>query len=152
LIGGEQSLRGAGAEAANHFRLNGRELTQQERRADGDFVFIGKAIFGRAAFHDVADVDVLAAKRHCFDHLREKFSCAADEGLALDIFIVAWAFADENEFGFGISDAEYEFGARFVQAAARAFAEVGANVVERFVGHAFGCFKKRGAGRDGNNR
>jgi len=140
------------AEATNHFRLNGRKLPQQERGADGNFVFVGETIFRWAAFHDVADVDVLAPERHCFDHLGEEFSRAADERLALDVFIVPRAFAHEDELGFGVSDAKNELSPRFVQMAARAFAEIGANVVERFVGHAFGCFKERGAGRDGDNR
>ena len=60
-------------------------------------------------------------------------------------------FADENQLGFGIPDAEYEFGARFVQAAARAFAQVGANVFERFAGHAFGRFEEGGAGGNGDD-
>src|SRR4029077_7887625 len=97
LIGGEQSLGRTCAEAANHFRLNGSELSQEKWRADGNFVFVGEAIFGRAAFHDVADVDVLSPQRHSFDHLGEEFSRAADERLALNVFIVPGAFADEDQ-------------------------------------------------------
>ena len=151
LIGGEQRLSRTCAEAANHFWLDGGKLAQQERGADADFVLVGQAIFGRAAFHHVADVNILAAERHRFDHLGEKFSRAAYKRLALHVFIVAGAFADENQLGFGIANAEYELRAAFVQAAARAFAEVGANVVESFAGHTFGGFKQRGAGRRGNN-
>jgi hypothetical protein len=82
--------------------------------------------------------------------LGKEFSCATDEWFALDIFIVARAFADEHQFCFGISYAEYELGARFMQAAARAFAEVGANVVKRFADYAFGGFEegRAGGGRD----
>jgi hypothetical protein len=73
--------------------------------------------------------------------LGEQFSSAADERFALHVFIVARAFADENQFCFGISDAEDELRARFVETAACAFAEIGADVVERFAGYAFGGFK-----------
>ncbi len=103
--------------------------------------FSGQAIFRRAAFHDVADVHVFAAQAHCFDHLREKFSGAADEWLALHVFVMAGAFTDEDEFGFRIAHAEDDFVARLVQAAARALAEIGANVVERFSDLAFRGFE-----------
>ena len=56
---------------------------KQIGRAGGDFVFFREAIFGRAAFDDIADVDVGAAQAHGFDHLREEFSGTADERLAL---------------------------------------------------------------------
>ena len=98
-------------------------------RAGGDFVLFRQAIFGRAAFDDVADVNVFAAQAHRFDHLREKFSGAAYERLALHVFVVAGAFADEHELRFRIAHAEDDIVARLVQFAARALAEIGADVV-----------------------
>ena len=85
----QQRLRGAAAEGADHFGADRGELAHQERRAGGDFVLFGQAIFGRAAFHDVADVDIFAAQAHGFDHLREQFAGAADERLALHVFVAA---------------------------------------------------------------
>ena len=113
--------------------------------------FSGSAIFRRAAFHDVADVDVFSLQAHRFDHLRQKFSGAADEGEALHVFIVAGAFADKNQFGFGIAVAEDDFVACFVKFAARAFAEIGANLEKRVAGNFVKCFEQRwpcGTGKD----
>jgi hypothetical protein len=59
--------------------------------------------------------------------LREKFSGAADEGKALEVFIVTGTFADKNELRFGTAVTEDNFVARFVKLAAGALAEVGAN-------------------------
>ena len=68
---------------ADHFRLDHVNLAHQKRRAGGDFVFFRQAIFRRAAFDHVADVNVFAAQAHGFDHVRKEFSGAADEGFAL---------------------------------------------------------------------
>jgi hypothetical protein len=65
-----------------------------------------EAIFGRAAFDDVADVNVGPTETHCLDHLREKFSGAADEWFALNVFVAARAFSYEDELRFWIADAE----------------------------------------------
>ena len=126
-------LRGGASQADDHFGSDGVDLAQQEWRAVADFVFFRSAIFRRAALHDVADVDVFALQAHGFDHLREKFSGAADERKTLHVFIVAGAFADENQFGFGIAVAEDDFVARPVEFAARAFAEIGSNLEQRIV-------------------
>ena len=133
LLVSQQRLRRRNCPGTDHFRLDYVELAQQGRRAGGDFVFFREAIFRRAAFHHVADVNVVAAQAHGFDHLREQFSRAADEGLALTIFIVAGAFADENQIGFRVADAEDDVAAPFVEFAARAIADVGADAVERVV-------------------
>ena len=60
--------------------MDGIDLAHQEGGAGGDFVSLGHAIFWRAAFDYVADVDVFALQAHCFDHLGEKFAGAAYEG------------------------------------------------------------------------
>ena len=53
-------LRGRPAEADDRLRRDHIELAEQIRRAGRDFVVLGLAIFRRAAFHDVADVNVFA--------------------------------------------------------------------------------------------
>ena len=151
LRGLQKRLRGAGPEATDHFRANRVELAKQIGRAGGDFVVLGQAIFRRPAFHDVADVDVLAAQTHRLDHLREQFSGAADERFALNIFVVPRAFTDEHELGLRIPDAEDDVRARFVQLAARAIADVVANASSVSL-DAFGGVKERRTGRDGDNR
>ena len=148
-IGVEQHLSGGGAEADDYFGADGVELADQEWRAGGDFVALGEAIFGRAAFDYVADVDVFALQAHGFDHLRKKLARAADERKALNVFVVAGAFADEDQLGFGIAIAEDDFIALLVEFAARAFTQIGADFFESVVFDAVGGFEKSGAGGDG---
>ena len=151
LRGLQQRLRRASTEGADHFGTDHVELAHQERRARGDFVLFRQAIFGRAAFHHVADVDISALESHGFDHLREQFAGAADEWLALNIFIVARAFADEDEIGFRIAHTEHELGAALVQLAARAIVADGfLDELQRIVLDAF--FEQRCAGWDLNER
>lgn len=138
----EKRLRGAGAEADDCFWVDGIELPEQERRALRDLVFFRKTIFRWAAFHDVADVHVFALQTHRFNHLREKFSGAADEGKALHVFVVAGTFANENKLGFGIAVGENDVGPRFVKLAACAIAEIFANLEERIAFDFAGGFKK----------
>jgi hypothetical protein len=120
-------LRGATSQGANYFRPDDVNLAKEKRRACGDFVFFRKAIFGRAAFHYIADVNIFAAQAHGFNHLREQFSRAANERLAFDIFVVAGAFADEDKFRFHAAYSENNVGARLVQFAARAITDGFAN-------------------------
>src|SRR5487761_256955 len=77
LVGLEERLRRARAETADYFWLDHPELAKQKGRASGDFIAFGKAIFGRAAFDDVANVNVGAAEAHCLDHLGKQFAGAA---------------------------------------------------------------------------
>src|SRR5580658_3677571 len=94
----QKGLRRAASQAANYFRPDHVNLAEKKRRAGRDFILFRKAIFRRAAFHHVADVNIFAAQAHGFDHLREQFSCTADERLAFDIFVVAGTFAHEDQF------------------------------------------------------
>src|SRR5271156_2615094 len=65
----QKRLRSAASQAADHFRPDYIDLPKKKRRACGDFVFFGQAVFGRAAFHYVADVNILAAQAHGLNHL-----------------------------------------------------------------------------------
>src|ERR1700722_6907768 len=131
----ENGLGGGASEADDYFWRDGIDLAQQEWRTLLDFVALRSAIFRRATFDDVADVDVFALQAHRFDHLRQKLSGAADEREALHVFIVTWAFADKDELGFGIAVAEDDFVSSFVELAASAFAEIGSNLEQIVVGN-----------------
>src|SRR6202050_5853369 len=120
LRGLKHRLGRAAAEGTDYFRRDDAKLAEKIRRAGGDFVFFREAIFGRAAFDDVADVAVGALPAHGFDNRRQKLSGAAHERLALFVFVAAGAFADENQRGFRIADAEDDILARFVPLAERA--------------------------------
>jgi hypothetical protein len=130
----EQRLGGAGAEANDHLRRDDVELSQQEWRAGLDFVGFRQAVFRRATFYDVTDVNVFSLQAHRFDHLGEQFSSAADEGKTLCVFVTAGALTDEHEIRLGIPVAEDEFVSRAVQLAARAFAVVFADFQQGVVG------------------
>ena len=127
-IGLQQSLRGAGAKADDHFGRNNVELAQQEWRALLDFVALWQAIFRWAALHHVADVHISSVQAHRFNHLIQQFSRAADEGQALHVLIVAGAFANENEVGFRITVGENDGVPGAMQLAARAFAKIFAHL------------------------
>jgi hypothetical protein len=90
----------------------------------------GVPVLRRAAFHHVADVDILAQQRNAFffrgafDHLREQLARTADERDALRIFVRARTFAHEDQLGLLVAHAEDDLVALFVQAAATAIADV----------------------------
>jgi hypothetical protein len=67
---------------------------------------VGVRLPGGPALDHVADVDLLAGERHGGDHLGEELAGAADEGLALGVFVGAGAFAHEDKVGAGVADAE----------------------------------------------
>ena len=121
--------------------MDGVDLADQEGGAGGRFHPLRAGDFRGAALYYVADVDVFALQAHGFDHLGEEFAGAADEGEALDVFVVAGAFADEDEVGFRVAVAEDDFVAGFVEFAAGAFAEVGADDFEGVTLDAIGSFE-----------
>jgi hypothetical protein len=138
----QQRLRRAASQGANYFRPDYVNLTEKKRRAGRDFVFFREAIFGRAAFHHIAYVNIFSAQAHGFNHLREQFSRAANEWFAFYIFVVTGTFADENQFGFQAADSKYDVGARFVEFAARAIADGFANKLKRVVFNPIASFEK----------
>jgi hypothetical protein len=143
----QQSLKRGCTEAHNYFRLDGIELAKQERRAGSDFVRFGLPITGRAALDYIADVNVAALQAHGFDHLREKFSCSADEGQALRVFIGAGTFTYKHKLSFRISVAEDNFVARAMEFTAGTFAKIVANLQQRFGAELVGGVEERRTGR-----
>ena len=55
---------------------------------------------------------------------------ASDERFALAVFVGSRPFADKHDVGIHVTDAENQLVAPFMQAAARAVADVGANLGE----------------------
>ena len=126
-------------EQADRFRFDGLKLPVQELAADFHLVRLRRAILRRPALHHVADVDVGAFDRNAFlgrrafDHLREQLARAADEREPLRVFIGAGAFADKHQSRLLVARSENDLVARFVQAAARAVADVGDNLEQRIL-------------------
>ena len=141
-VHGEQVLRGDGAESDDNFGLDDGDLAHEKRGAGFSLIAFWRAIAGRAAFHDVGDVDILAADAHGFDHVVEQLSGATDEGLALCVFVGSGAFADEHQVGVRIADAEDNLlAALLVKLAAGTVAEIFANEFKRGDGIGNGLFR-----------
>src|ERR1700675_4985213 len=100
-VGLQQRLCSGRAETNNHFRLQHIQLPEQEWRAFFDFVWLRLAISRRSALYHVADVNITTLQSHGFNHLREKFSGAADERQSLRIFVRPRTFAHKNELRSG---------------------------------------------------
>ena len=75
-----------------------------------------RAVFGRTALEHVGDVDLVAAEAHALgDHVGQELAGAADERLALTVFVGARGLADEHQPGLGRPGAENCLGARLGQ-------------------------------------
>ena len=99
--------------------------------------------FRRAAFQDVADVDVLALNACGFDDLRQKPACFTNEGQTLLVFFVTRRFSDKDNLRVGIARTKDNRGARRRELAALAIADVGADGFEGVDG------SQTGGGGDG---
>src|SRR5947209_3629332 len=141
-MGAEQRLRGHVAQADDHPGRDDSELAEQKGSAGGNFVFFRSSILGRPALNHIADIDVVAAQAHGLDHLREQLSRAAYERDALDIFVVPWTLADEDQFGFRIANSKDNISAMLVESAASAIADVLANAFKRIALNSLGRFKQ----------
>src|ERR1700735_3226007 len=148
----QKRLRSATPEAANYFRPDYINLPEEKRRASCDFVFFRQAVFRRAAFHYVADVNVFSAQSHRLDHLRKKFSSAAHERLAFNIFIAARPFADENQLRFHAADSENDIRAALVQLAASAIPNRFSNELKGVAFDPIARFEQRRRARRRNYR
>src|SRR5688572_17685341 len=135
-IGLEQTLRGKLAERDDDTRLDDVDLAKQEWLALLHFVGLGIAVPRWSTLDDVSDVDVLARQLDGLDDLRQQLAGAADEWLALDVFVGARRLADEHQVGVRVADAKHHLlAAGRVQLAAAAVApDVAARGVER-LGH-----------------
>src|SRR5205823_12226583 len=71
----QQGLDGRSAKAADEPRPDGLNLTEEKRRAALDFVPLRSAVAGRAAFYDVADIDVLALDADRLEHSVQELAC-----------------------------------------------------------------------------
>jgi hypothetical protein len=129
----EKRLCRDGSQADDHFRRNDINLPEEKGRAGADLVLFRLSIFRRAAFRDVADVNVPSLQPHSFDHLREQLPCAAYERQALRVFIGTGAFPHKHKFGFRTSVAKNNAVPGLVELAARALAEVTADLEQRVI-------------------
>jgi hypothetical protein len=108
------------------------DLSVQEGAAGTDLRRQWIPVSRRAAFNDVADVDLAARDPDAFlDHLGEKFPRAADKGEAAQIFLLARAFTNEHQVRVGIAVAEDDRLPTLTKVTAGAIAEMGLYFIER---------------------
>src|SRR5579884_3976190 len=140
LLGSEQSLCGRPAQRANGFGPDRQELAEQKLAADLHLIGLRRAVAGRTALDDIADINVFAAQRNPFllrrvlDHLREKLPGAPYKRNALLVFIGPRAFADKNERRALVPNAKYNLGSALVETAAAAIADVFENLEHGIAG------------------
>src|ERR1700678_1161608 len=131
----QESLRRDRSQRYDRLRFNGCDLPHQERRAGLALIPLGRSVSRRTALDDVRDVNVFTPQAHGLDHVVEQLSGAANEWLALLVFIRARRFADKHQFGFRVAHPEhYLLASLFVQAATRAIAQVLTNQPQRLNG------------------
>ena len=99
FFGLKMALGGDLAERDNDLGSNQFQLTTEKRTARFDFVGFRRAVFGRAALHDVCDENVLTFETDRLDHSLEQLARFAKKGPSLQIFLFPRAFADEHETG-----------------------------------------------------
>ena len=86
--------------------ISGRDeidLLFEKRFAGRDFVGFGIAVFRRAAFHHIGNVNVLPPQSHPFgNNVRQELSSPADKRLALKIFVTPRPLTDNISLAWGL--------------------------------------------------
>src|SRR5262245_33028526 len=142
----KQRLRAELPERDDHLRADDVDLLEEKRLAGFDLVLLGVAVLRRTALDDVRNVDVVAPEPDRLDDLRQQLAGAADERLALDVFVAARRLADEHQVGVRIADTEHDLRASEpMQLAPRAIADVRANSRQRLGGVCRERQRRRGA-------
>ena len=134
LLGLEQQLGREVSERDDHARLDQLELAVEPGRARLDLVGLRVAVARRPALHDVGDVHVGAGQADALDELGEQLARPADERLALQVLLLARAFAHEHQLGVGAPDAEHDLGPAGRELAERAARRGGRDLGERRAG------------------
>lgn len=154
----EEVLGGDGSPADDEVGIDDSQLSIQPFAALRGFFGGRIAIPGGTAAEDIADVQILAFELHGFDDFIHELSGTTDKRFALLVFVGAGGFAEKQESGFGISDAEHGLSAgrgEFLTAGAignltgqllqlcQAIRAVGS----RFFGGGIRCHRGRGGSR-----
>src|SRR5439155_12839560 len=95
-----------------------------------DFVALRSAVAGRAAFYDVADIDVLALDADRLEHSVQELACPPHKRESLLVLIGAGPFAHENKLRLRAALTKDNRLAACRQAAAMAVAQVRANLLQ----------------------
>jgi len=85
----------------HHLGVYELHLGRQIALARLDLLGAGVPVAGRAAFEDVADVDIVAADPDLAEQSIEQFPRCPHEGDALFVLVAAGRLANEHHFGGG---------------------------------------------------
>lgn len=122
----EDGLIGGGTGEEDVVGLDEGDLGIEVGAAGGHFRGVGFSVLGWPAFDSIADIDIdSAVDANGGKDLGEELAGSPDEGDALFVFLLAGAFADEEELGLGITVGEDGVGARAVEGAEGAVGDGG---------------------------
>ena len=138
FLDSQDGVDGGRAQATDQTGLDGFELPKKEGRAGFDFVLLRRAISGRAALDDVADVNLFAFHADRLDHAVQKLAGAAHKRQALLVFVGARPFSNKHQFSVRIPFAKNYGLAAAGELAAPAIAQVLADLLQRFGAVGFG--------------
>ena len=128
----EQVLRRHVAECHDDLGLDGLYLLFHEPNAGLDLIRLGIAVVRRAAFDDVADIDLCAFDLHALLYdVGQELACRADKGPALLVLLEPGAFTDENDRGLRVPFAIHDAVPAIMQLAPRAVADLLSNGLKR---------------------
>jgi hypothetical protein len=105
-VAADDSKGGNAAEADDDLGLQDPALGIQPVPAGALFLTQGVAVSRRPALDNVGNVYAPAGEIDHLQHIVQKFSGPADEGLTLDIFLLSRTLADKHDLGFRVSDAK----------------------------------------------
>src|SRR5690554_4375798 len=99
VVDDPQRLCGGASKYDDELGSDGLDLCVEKMPTRLDLVGPWCAVFGRAAFDDIADVDLVARVAHRLDHAIEELPGRTDKGEAGEVLFFSWALADEHELG-----------------------------------------------------
>ncbi len=99
-------------------------------RTGGDFVLLWSSVGRRTAFHDVADINLIARELDGFDDFGKQLSGGSHKRQPLSIFVCPRSLAHENQLGLGSSRAKHDVGSSGAKLAAAAISQIGANALQ----------------------
>lgn len=94
------------AQANNDLRLDKLDLAPEKPNAGLLLVFQRISVSGRAAFHDICNINIASIQINDGKHIIQKFSGRANEGDSLEIFLLSRAFTNKENISIFIANAK----------------------------------------------
>ena len=108
VVGIDKLLGGDTAQTNDDLRLDQLDLIIQIPDASLLFIIPGIPVFGRSAFDDIRDIDIIVPRQvDDREHIVQQLSGGTDEGLSLQVLLFTRTLTDEHDIRIGIADAKY---------------------------------------------